>query len=94
MLVIGENINASNRSVAKAIASRDGELLQSLAWAQATAGADFIDVNTSLGHGSREHQAATMEWLGEVVQEATDKPLAIDSDIPEYCRGCAGQIPR
>ena len=82
MLVIGENINASNRSVAEAIASRDEKFLEGLARAQAAAGADFIDVNAGAEHGSREHQMATMEWLVEVVQAATDKPLAIDSDVP------------
>ena len=50
MLVIGENINASNRSVAEAIASRDREFLQSLARAQAAAGADFINVNAGSLH--------------------------------------------
>jgi 5-methyltetrahydrofolate--homocysteine methyltransferase len=82
MLVIGENINASNRSVAKALARRDRQFLQDLARAQAVAGADFIDVNAGTEKGSWEQQMATMEWLVEVVQAATDKPLAIDSDIP------------
>ena len=83
MLVIGENINASNRVVAEAIASRDRQFLQNLARAQASAGADFIDVNAGTEHGSWEYQTATMEWLVEVVQEVTDRPLAIDSDILE-----------
>ena len=82
MLVIGENINASNRSVAEAIVSRDREFLQGLARAQAAAGADFIDVNAGLGHGSRDEEIAAMEWLVEVVQEAMDKPLVIDSSSP------------
>ena len=82
MLIIGENINASNRSVAEAIARRDREFLESLARAEAAAGADFIDVNAGTGHGSRGHETATMEWLVEVVQGATDKPLVIDSDSP------------
>ena len=82
MLVIGENINASNRSVAEAIASRDREFLQSLARAQVVAGADFIDVNSGVGSGSPEYEALAMEWLVEVVQEATDKPLVIDSSSP------------
>ena len=81
MLVIGENINASNRFVAEAIASRDRQFLQNLARAQAAAEADFIDVNAGTEHGSWEYQMATMEWLVEVVQEVTDRPLAIDSDI-------------
>ncbi|MFC2017341.1 dihydropteroate synthase [Chloroflexota bacterium] len=82
MLVIGENINASNRSVAEAIASRDREFLQNLARAQVAAGADFIDVNGGVGNGSREYEAVTTEWLIEVVQEVTDRPLVIDSESP------------
>ncbi len=48
----------------------------------ANAGVDFIDINASTGHGPREEQIANMEWLVEVVQAATNKPLAIDSDVP------------
>jgi cobalamin-dependent methionine synthase I len=82
MLVIGENINASNKSVAEAIAGRDSEFLGNLASTVAAAGADFIDVNAGTGQGSPEKEGATMEWLVEIVQEATDRPLAIDSEIP------------
>jgi 5-methyltetrahydrofolate--homocysteine methyltransferase len=82
MLVIGENINASNRSVAEAIAGRDREFLENLARAEAAAGADFIDVNAGAGQGSLEKETATMEWLVEIVQGVTDKPLAIDSESP------------
>jgi len=82
MLVIGENINATNRSIAKAIIGRDAEFLTNLAKTQADAGADFIDVNVGTGQQNQEQQAASMEWLVDVVQEATDKPLAIDSDVP------------
>lgn len=83
MLVIGERINASNKSVAEAIAGRDKAFLQNLARAQAMAGADFIDVNVGTSYGSGHSGTATMEWLVDVVQEATDKPLAIDSDTPD-----------
>jgi len=77
MLVVGENINASNRSVAEALASRDSQFLQDLARAQAAAGADFIDVNAGMEHFSWEQQMSTMEWLVEVVQAATAKPLIV-----------------
>jgi len=83
MLIIGERINASNRSVAEAIARRDEEYVANLARAQAAVGADFIDVNAGIGHSSGEDGTAIMEWLVEIVQEATDKPLAIDSDTPD-----------
>ncbi|MFC1995293.1 dihydropteroate synthase [Chloroflexota bacterium] len=83
MIVIGENINASNKAVAEAIDNRDREFLASLARDQATAGADFIDVNVGTGHGSRQDETSTMEWLVQVIQSATDKPLCIDSESPD-----------
>jgi len=79
MLVIGENINASNKSVAEAIASGNVNFLQDLAKAQADAGADFIDVNSGM---ASQDGVATMEWLMGIVQQATDRPLVIDSDNP------------
>ena len=82
MLVVGERINASNKSVGQAISSKDKEFLQNLARAQSSAGADFIDVNAGVGQDARENATAIMEWLIDVIQESTDKPLAIDSDDP------------
>jgi len=61
MLVIGEDINTSNRSVAEALARIDKEFVANLARAQPSAGADFIEVNTGAGHNSRQHQKITME---------------------------------
>ena len=80
MLVIGEKINASNRSVGEAIAKRDSDFVANLAKAQADAGADYIDVNAGSGKDSGRNETDTIEWLVEVVQTATDKPLAIDSE--------------
>ena len=80
MLVIGERINASNKSVAEAIANRDAEFVRNLAMAQTAAGADFIDVNAGAGHDNLQHAIISMEWLMDVIQAATDKPLVIDSD--------------
>lgn len=82
MLVVGENINATNRSVGEAITGKDRAFLEELARAQAAAGADYIDVNVGTGRDSGEQEIADMEWLVEVVQSATDRPLAIDSDNP------------
>jgi 5-methyltetrahydrofolate--homocysteine methyltransferase len=82
MLVIGENINASNRSVGEAIANRDNHFLENLAREQDAAGTDFIDVNAGAALGSWESPEAAMEWLVELVQGATEKPLTIDSDTP------------
>jgi cobalamin-dependent methionine synthase I len=91
MLVIGEKINASNRSVAEAIARRDREFVVSLARAEAAAGADFIGINSGMRSGSQEDEAVTMEWLVEVVQGATDKPLAIDSEVSSLIEAGLGK---
>ncbi|MDY6892798.1 MAG: dihydropteroate synthase [Chloroflexota bacterium] len=82
MLVVGENINASNKSVGQAISNKDREFLENIARDEAAAGADFIDVNAGVSLGSWETPEAAMEWLVEIVQSVTNKPLAIDSDVP------------
>jgi len=91
MLIIGEKINASSKSVAEAIARRDEEFVANLSRAQAAAGADFIDINAGAGHGSRQDVMAAMEWLVEVVSSATDKPLAVDSDDPGVIKAALGK---
>jgi 5-methyltetrahydrofolate--homocysteine methyltransferase len=83
MLVVGESINATNRAVGEAITSKDRAFLEELARAQAAAGADYIDVNVGTGRASPEQEIADMEWLIEVVQTVTDRPLTIDSDNPQ-----------
>ncbi|HEY48640.1 MAG TPA: dihydropteroate synthase [Dehalococcoidia bacterium] len=82
MLVIGEKINASNKSVGEAISNKNQEFLENLTREQDAAGADFIDVNAGVGHGTWENPAMAMEWLVDIVQSVTEKPLAIDSDTP------------
>jgi len=83
MLIIGEKINATSRSVGDAIVRRDGKFLEGLVTAQASAGADYIDVNAGTGRSSPEQEIADIEWLVDVVQTVTDKPLVIDSDNPK-----------
>jgi cobalamin-dependent methionine synthase I len=82
MLVVAEKINATSRSIAEAIVNKDSAFIARLAVDQAEAGADFIDVNAGAGQTSKEQQLADIEWLVDVVQEATNKPLTIDSDVP------------
>lgn len=82
MLVIGECINASNRTVGDAIVGRDREFIENITKAQVEAGADFIDVNVGVGQGTQGQEIESIEWLIETVQAVTDKPLTIDSDVP------------
>ena len=78
--MIGEKINASNKSVGEAISNKDRVFLENLAREQDAAGADFIDVNAGVAYGAWKNPESAMEWLVDVVQGVTEKPLAIDSD--------------
>jgi 5-methyltetrahydrofolate--homocysteine methyltransferase len=79
MIIIGELINASRNAIKAAIEARDAAAIQKVAQAQAEAGADFIDVNAGL---FMDQEPAYLAWLVETVQQATDKPCAIDSPNP------------
>lgn len=79
MIIIGEKINGTIPSVKKAIEARDEELIRNLAKKQAEAGADFIDVCAGT---APDLEVDTLLWLMKIVQDATDKPLCIDSPNP------------
>ena len=81
MIIIGEKINGSIPSMAKAIANRDAEWVKDIALKQANAGADFIDVCASLNEGELD----AMKWLIDCVQEVTDVPIAVDSPSVDSC---------
>ncbi len=76
MLVIGERINTSRKSILKAVEGRDSRFIREEAARQVKAGANIIDVNAGT---MREKEVASMEWLVKVVQEAVDVPLSVDS---------------
>ena len=76
MLIIGERINSSRKSIAKAILSRDKGFIQSEAKAQAEAGAHYIDVNAG---AFIAEEAECLKWTIDAVQQICDLPLCIDS---------------
>ncbi len=80
MLLIGERINATRKSIQKALTNKDADLIQEQARNQDLAGADYICVNTGL-HPAREKDL--MVWAIENIQQVTEKPLCIDSANPE-----------
>mgnify|MGYP001767721919 FL=1 len=82
MIIIAEKINGSIPSVGKAIEARDADFIRNLAKVQTEAGADFIDVCASV-EVSRELE--TLKWMIDIVQEATDTPIAVDSPSSETC---------
>ena len=79
MLIVGERINTTRKSIDAAVEARNAELIRNEALRQKEAGADLIDVNA----GTRlKTELADMEWLVNLVQEATDSRLCIDSPNP------------
>jgi 5-methyltetrahydrofolate--homocysteine methyltransferase len=76
MILIGEKINGSIPSMAKAIAEKNEAHIRDLAKKQADAGAAFIDVCASVPEAE---ELDTLKWLFDLVQSVTDVPISIDS---------------
>lgn len=79
MLIIAERINASRANIAKALECQDEKLIRQEALRQASAGADYIDINAGI---FPEQELELLLWLIDVVQEAVDLPLCLDSPDP------------
>lgn len=76
MIIIGEKINGSIPSVAKAIAERDSEFIKDRARKQAAAGATYIDCCASV---EEDVEVETLKWMIDCIQEVTDLPISVDS---------------
>ncbi|MCF8011523.1 MAG: dihydropteroate synthase [Clostridiales bacterium] len=77
VLIIGELINGSRTVVKQAVVEHDETVIRDLAVQQVEAGADYIDVNISVGQGDKE--AEDMVWAIKLIEEVTTVPLAVDS---------------
>ena len=82
MIIIGEKLNGSIPSVAKAIAERDANLIRERAKKQAEAGATFLDVCASV---EEDVEVETLKWMIDLVQEVTDTPICVDSPSAKSC---------
>jgi len=80
MIVIGEKINGTRKSVARAIRERDDDFISSLARIQAEAGSTYLDVNAGT---PVDREPEDMVWLVNTVQKACDIPLCIDTANPK-----------
>jgi len=92
MLVIGERINGMFRDVRRAIQRRDEEVIRDLARRQVRAGAQALDVNVGT---ASDNPVEAMLWLLEVVQDAVDTRVCVDSAKQEVfepaLEACRGQ---
>jgi 5-methyltetrahydrofolate--homocysteine methyltransferase len=79
MLIVGELINASRKSVREIIEKRDAQEIAKLARDQKENGAHYIDVNAGVFVGK---EPELLKWLVTAVQGAVDAPCCIDSPDP------------
>lgn len=80
MIIVGELINASRKSVGKAITNQDSDFIKKLAIDQTEANATYIDVNAGIFVGQ---ESDYIEWIIKNVQEVTKLPCCIDSPDPK-----------
>ena len=81
MLIIGEKINTTRKSMEQAVRDRNADLIREEAVRQVQAGAHTLDVNCGTFPAEAEPEA--LSWLVKTVQGATALPLCIDSPNPE-----------
>jgi len=79
MIIVGELINASRKSIAQAIEAKDEAAVRKVAAEQAAGGADYIDVNAGV---FMAEEPGYLKWLVKTVQDETGKPCCIDSPSP------------
>jgi 5-methyltetrahydrofolate--homocysteine methyltransferase len=80
MLIVGEKINTSRKTVKEAVEKRDAAFIRALARRQLEAGADYIDVNCGT---FLQNEPELLSWLVREVQDELDgRPLCIDSPNP------------
>jgi len=80
MVIVGEQINTSRKSIAEAVEAQNTDFIGEAARNQAEAGAHYIDVNAGT---FLDKEVEYLCWLVEVVQNAVDLPLCLDSPNPQ-----------
>lgn len=80
MIIVGELINASRKSIRPMIEDGDEAAIVKLAREQVEAGADYVDVNAGI---YVEKEPEYLRWLVKTVQSEVDVPCCIDSPSPK-----------
>ncbi len=91
MIIIGELINATRKSIAQAIEKKDREYIKKIARSQIDGGAHYIDLNAGTGKG-QAREISDMEWLVDIVNELGEIPICLDSSDPAVIINCLNRI--
>jgi 5-methyltetrahydrofolate--homocysteine methyltransferase len=87
MIIIGEKLNGSIPSMAKAIAEKNEAYIRDLAKKQSDAGAHFLDVCASV---PGDEEIGILKWLIALVQDVCETPICIDSPSAKVCAEAIG----
>jgi 5-methyltetrahydrofolate--homocysteine methyltransferase len=80
MIIVGERLNSSRRSVLDALNRKDKKYLVDQAKKQENAGASYIDLNTA---ALFDKEVQTLKWAIPFLQKELNIPLSIDTPNPE-----------
>lgn len=89
MIIIGEKLNSSIPSTLTALEAHDGEYLTGLIKKQDEAGADYLDINTSLTGAA---EAENMKWVIKLALQNSRCGIMLDSPNPEIIAECISEI--
>lgn len=76
MIIIGEKINSTLKTIRNAMENYDAATIQDIAKKQYAAGAAYIDINAGMFYNDEPEK---LEWLVNTIQEVVDAPFSIDS---------------
>ncbi|UCC40698.1 MAG: dihydropteroate synthase [Candidatus Aminicenantes bacterium] len=80
MIIVGERLNSSRRSVLEALNCKDKKYVIDQAKKQENAGASYIDLNTA---ALLDKEMQTLKWAIPLLQKELRIPLSIDTPNPE-----------
>lgn len=80
LIIIGEKINGTIKSVEAAIKKGNDLFIRELAKKQAAAGASYIDICAGPGY---DKESGILEWLAGIVEDSVSVPVCLDSPSPE-----------
>lgn len=79
MILIGENINITSKTIGQAMKDRAAGPIQEAARVETKAGVDYLDIN--IGPARRDGEEL-MPWVVQTVQSVTSLPLSLDTTNP------------
>ena len=80
MIIVGELINASRKSISQAIEKKEQTYIAEVAKMQHLAGSHYIDVNAGV---FVDEEIEYLKWLVRTVQDAVGVPCCLDSPNPK-----------